>query len=172
MKQGAFGRQTNHEGGTVPVPQPAYRGTAVPAHVPARRSRVEVLPGSRRSSRKQGNASSSIVILARSIAVILVVIAVVCCVRIALTSATVTTMRESDELSTQIAEARSVGTGFEMEQSGLTSTSVLKGAAKRMGMTTPYEVGAIALPADVVATDADGNLSFSGTIHNVIGAAE
>ena len=103
---------------------------------------------------------------------ILVVIAVVCCVRIALTSATVSTMIESDALSTQIAEARSVGTGFEMEQSGLTSTSVLKGAAKRMGMTTPYEVGAIALPADVVATDADGNLSFSGTVRNVIGATE
>ena len=156
----------------MPVPQPAYRGSAAPAQAPVRRSRVKVLPGSRKSSRKQSTTSSSIITLARSLAVILVVVAIVCCARIALTSATVTTMIESDELSTQIAEARSVGTGFEMEQSGLTSTSVLKGAAKRMGMTTPYEVGAIALPADVVATDADGNLSFSGTIRNVIGATE
>ena len=102
----------------------------------------------------------------------LVVVAVVCCVRIALTSATVTTMIESDELSTQIAEARSVGTGFEVEQSGLLSSTMLSSAAKRMDMITPYEVGAIALPADVVATDADGNLSFSGTIRNVIAAQE
>ena len=158
----------------MPVPQPAYRGAAAPAHVPARRPRVEVLPGSgsRRQARRQNTASPSIITLARSIAVILVVVAVVCCVRIGLTSATVSTMIESDNLSTQIAEARSTGTNFEVEQSGLTSTVMLKGAAKRMGMITPYEVGSIALPADVVATDADGNLSFSGTIRNVIGAQD
>ena len=156
----------------MPVPQPAYRGAAVPARMPARNPRVEVLPGSRRPARKQSTASPSIITLGRSIAVILVVIAAVCCIRIALTSATVSTMIESDQLSAEIAEARSVGTGFEMEQSGLTSASVLRGAAKRMGMYTPYEVGAIALPADVVATDAQGNLSFSGTIRNVIDAQE
>lgn len=154
----------------MPVPQPAYRGAVAPARVPSRRPRVEVLPGSRKPARKQSNVSPSIITLGRSIAVILVVIAAVCCIRIALTSATVSTMIESDALSTNIAEARSVGTGFEMEQSGLTSASVLKGAAKRMGMYAPYEVGAIALPADVVATDSDGNLSFSGTIRNVIDA--
>ena len=95
-----------------------------------------------------------------------------CCIRIALTNATVTTMIESDAISSEIAEARSAGTGFEMEQSALSNASVLKSAAKRMNMYTPYEVGAIALPADVVATDADGNLSFSGTIRNVIDAQE
>jgi len=156
----------------VPVPQAAYRGSTAPARVPNRRSRVEVLPGSRKSSRKQATSSPFIITIARSIAVFLVVVAVVCCVRIALTSATVTTMIESDELSTQIAEARSVGTGFEVEQSGLLSSTMLSSAAKRMDMITPYEVGAIALPADVVATDADGNLSFSGTIRNVIAAQE
>ena len=154
----------------MPVPQPAYRGAAAPARVPSRRPSVEIIPGSRRSAKRQKTSSPSIVTLARSIAVVLVVLAAVCCIRIALTNATVTTLIESDTLSTGIAEARSLGTGFEMEQSGLSSTAVLKSAAKRMNMYAPYEVGAIALPADVVATDADGNLSFSGTIRNVIDA--
>ena len=156
----------------MPVPQPAYRTASYPQYAPARRRRLEVLPGSRERGRKQGTSSPSIIVLARSIAVILVVIAAVCCIRIALTSATVSTMIESDAISTEIEEARSLGTGYEMEQSGMTSASTLKGAAKRLNMTAPIEVGTIALAEDVVATDADGNLSFSGTIRNVIGSSE
>ena len=105
-------------------------------------------------------------------AIVLVVVAALCFARIALTNATVSTMIESDALSAQISEARSTGTSLEMEQSTLSNTAAINSAAKRLGMTAPYEVGTIALSPDVVATDANGSLSLSGTVKNVVGTQE
>ena len=99
-------------------------------------------------------------------------VAALCFARIALTNATVSTMIESDALSAQISEARSTGTSLEMEQSTLSNTAAINSAAKRLGMTAPYEVGTIALSPDVVATDANGSLSLSGTVKNVVGTQE
>lgn len=106
--------------------------------------------------------------LAKATAVVLVFIAVLCFARIALTNATVTTLIESDTVSAQIEKARSAGTGLEMEQSALTSTSALKGAVKRLGMAAPGYVDTIILDPDVVATTANGSLSLSDTVKNVV----
>ena len=152
--------------------QQAYRLDAFPMYEPGRarssQSNMRVVRGG-------ANAQPSVNILveiAKMAAIVLVVVAALCFARIALTNATVSTMIESDALSAQISEARSTGTSLEMEQSTLSNTAAINSAAKRLGMTAPYEVGTIALSPDVVATDANGSLSLSGTVKNVVGTQE
>ena len=152
--------------------QQAYRLNTFPMYEPgrARSSQSDM-----RVVRGGANAQPSVNILveiAKMAAIVLVVVAALCFARIALTNATVSTMIESDALSAQISEARSTGTSLEMEQSTLSNTAAINRAAKRLGMTAPYEVGAIALSPDVVATDANGSLSLSGTVKNVVGTQE
>ena len=152
--------------------QQAYRLDAFPMYEPgrARSSQSDM-----RVVRGGANAQPSVNILveiAKMAAIVLVVVAALCFARIALTNATVSTMIESDALSAQISEARSTGTSLEMEQSTLSNTAAINSAAKRLGMTAPYEVGTIALSPDVVATDANGSLSLSGTVKNVVGTQE
>ena len=139
-------------------------------------------PGRARSSQSdmrvvRGGAKAQpsvniLVEIAKMAAIVLVVVAALCFARIALTNATVSTMIESDALSAQISEARSTGTSLEMEQSTLSNTAAINSAAKRLGMSAPYEVGTIVLSPDVVATDANGSLSLSGTVKNVVGTQE
>ena len=152
--------------------QQAYRLDTFPMYEPgrARSSQSDM-----RVVRGGANAQPSVNILveiAKMAAIVLVVVAALCFARIALTNATVSTMIESDALSAQISEARSTGTSLEMEQSTLSNTAAINSAAKRLGMTAPYEVGTIALSPDVVATDANGSLSLSGTVKNVVGSQE
>ena len=152
--------------------QQAYRLDAFPMYEP---SRARSSQSDMRVVRGGANAQPSVNILveiAKMAAIVLVVVAALCFARIALTNATVSTMIESDALSTQISEARSTGTSLEMEQSTLSNTAAINSAAKRLGMTAPYEVGTIALSPDVVATDANGSLSLSGTVKNVVGTQE
>ena len=152
--------------------QSAYRMYAYPEYAPerTRRAKVRVLPG--RAPRTSESATPSIIILARAIAVVLLFAAVLCFARIALTSATVSTLIESDTLSAEISEARSFGTSLEMQQSVLTSTQALDSAVKRLGMVPVWEVQTIALGADVVAVDEQGTLSLSDTVKNVAGIQE
>ena len=152
--------------------QQAYRLDTFPMYEPgrARSSQSDM-----RVVRGGANAQPSVNILveiAKMAAIVPVVVAALCFARIALTNATVSTMIESDALSAQISEARSTGTSLEMEQSTLSNTAAINSAAKRLGMTAPYEVGTIALSPDVVATDANGSLSLSGTVKNVVGTQE
>ena len=152
--------------------QRAYRLDAFPMYEPGRarssKSDVRVVRGGANAQPKV----NILVEIAKMAAIVLVVVAALCFARIALTNATVSTMIESDALSAQISEARSTGTSLEMEQSTLSNTAAINSAAKRLGMTAPYEVGTIALSPDVVATDANGSLSLSGTVKNVVGTQE
>ena len=118
----------------------------------------------RTGSREQNSATSLLITAAKLVVVVLLVIAALSFARIALTSATVSTMIQSDAISGEIADARSTGVSLEMEQSVLSNTSAIKQAATRLGMAAPYEVGTIELAPDVVATDAAGNRSLSGTV--------
>lgn len=152
--------------------QQAYRLDAFPMYEPgrARSSRPDVRVVRGGANEQQG--VNMLVEVAKMAAIVLVVVAALCFARIALTNATVSTMIESDTLSAQISEARSTGTSLEMEQSTLSNTAAINSAAKRLGMTAPYEVGTITLSPDVVATDANGSLSFSDTVKNVVGTQE
>ena len=152
--------------------QLAYRMGAAPdfAAQPSTRKRMRVVPGTR--ERGQEKQSSALVTIAKMAAILFVAAALFACARIAINAMTVSTMIESDAISTQITQARSTGVGLEMEQSVLTSQPALNTIIKRFNMRTPYEVGTIALAADVVAYNADGSLSLSATVRNTVGTAE
>lgn len=155
--------------------QTAYSLDAYPAYSaePQReeRKRITAVPGGRRRAQQQDTALS-LITLAKMAAIVIIVMAVLACARIAITSATVATLMESETLSSEIAHARSAGTSLEMEQSVLTSQTALKNAIKQLKMDTPAYVGTIVLEADAVATDAEGNLSLSGTVKNLVGSQE
>ena len=148
--------------------QPAYSldfglgSMPAPARERKRDLRVE------RTGAAQPSATPLLVTAAKMAAIVLVVVTALAFARIALTNATVVTMIESDSLSSQISEARTSGVSLEMEQSVLSNTSAIKAAAKRLGMAAPAEVGAIILSPDIVATDAGGALSLSGTVSNLV----
>lgn len=157
----------------MPNAQPAYFNldtfpTYEPGMSRAPRPDVRVVRGGAADQPK----TNTLVELAKMAAIVLVVVAALCFARIALTNATVSTMIESDALSSQISDARSTGTSLEMEQSTLSSTTALSSAVKRLGMAAPGEVGSIQLDPDVVATDADGTLLFSDSVKNVVGSQE
>ena len=147
--------------------QPAYRLDSYPDFA-AEAAQSRDVRAVRTGSREQQASSSLLVTAAKLAAVVLVVVAALAFARIALTSATVTTMIESDAMSSEIADARSAGVSLEMEQSVLSNSSAIKQAAKRLGMAASAEVGTIELAPDVVATDASGNLSLSGTVKNLV----
>ena len=145
--------------------QPAYRLDAFPLYEPEQRRRPDV-----RAVRggKDTSSSSALVILARCAAVVLVLVAILSFARIALTNATVSTLLDSNTLSSEIAQARTDGTSLEMNQTVLTSSTALKSATKRLGMGAPYTVGVIELEPDVVATDEDGTLLLSESVERAV----
>ena len=145
--------------------QPAYRLDAFPLYEPEQRRRPDV-----RAVRggKDTSSSSALVILARCAAVVLVLVAILSFARIALTNATVSTLLDSNTLSSEIAQARTDGTSLEMNQTVLTSSTALKSATKRLGMGAPYAVGVIELEPDVVATDEDGTLLLSESVERAV----
>ncbi|MEQ3363194.1 cell division protein FtsL [Raoultibacter massiliensis] len=140
---------------------PAYR---YPERMPERSPRVRVVPGGRPQNRPD-TVSSSAIFLAKAFAVVLVVFALLGFVRIGLASATVTTALSADELSTNIDSARSEGNELEVRQSYLSNpTNVKQEAASKLGMSEPEQALTITLEADVVATDASGNLSLASSV--------
>lgn len=113
----------------------------------------------------RGERQSSLLVTAGVMAaILLLVVAALAFGRITLMNATVTTMIESDALSTQIETMRSEGISLEMEQSVLSNTHAVNAAAKRLGMVAPYEVEHIALSPDVVVLNDEGGLSLSASL--------
>ena len=153
----------------------AYRLDALSAYEPA--PRAQTRRADVRAMRTSGSSQASsqtpiIVTAARLVAVVLVVVAIIGMARIALTSAAVATMIESDSISAQIEEARTVGTSLEMQQSVLTSPTNIKQAVKRLGMEAPGEPEIINLDPDIVAVDSEGTLSLSDSVKNVVKQAQ
>lgn len=150
----------------------AYQLDAYPAHAPerARRADVRAVRTGSRAAEASEARGALLVTAAKLAAVVFVFVAVLCFGRIALTNAAVTTMIQSDVLSAQITEARTSGVSLEMEQSVLSSKSALNAAVKRLGMAAPAAIGSLELPPDVVALDANGSLSLSGSVKNLVGA--
>ncbi len=153
----------------------AYQYDAYPEYAPSQdarqRQRRADIRAMRTGERSAADPNAALLVTAaRLAAVVLVLVAVLAFARIALTNAAVTTMIESDALSAQISEARSSGVSLEMEQSVLSSTSALKAAVKRLHMAAPGSVGTLVLEPDVVARDANGTLSLSDSVKNVVSA--
>lgn len=147
--------------------EPAYR-LNIHSDFASEPSRMQGMHVERTGTRSEQEPSRLLVTMAKMAAILLVVIAALAFARIALTNATVTTMIESDSLSSQIEDARSSGIGLEMEQSVLSNTYAIDAAAARLGMSAPDSVATIALSPDVVAVDGDGVLSLSGSVKNLV----
>lgn len=151
----------------------AYRLDAFPLYEPQERERAQ--RADVRAVRTGGSArvnetTSLLITIAKLAAVVLVVVAALSLARVALTSAAVATMIESDSLSAQIEDARASGVSLEMQQSVLSSPTAIKQAVKRLGMIAPAEVGTIELDPDIVALNDQGELSLSESVKNVVQA--
>lgn len=134
------------------------------------RPRVRVVPG--QGSRTAAEAlPSAAVFLAGTIAVVLVVLTMLGFARIALSSAAVTTAISSQEISSDLATARSAGSVLEVQQSTLANPTNVKAAATALDMSEPAATTIITLEKDVVATDAAGNLSFAESVRRATGTS-
>lgn len=141
-------------------------------YAPARpaRPQVRVVPG--QGSRTAAEVlPHTAVFLAGTIAVVLVVFTVLGFMRIALSSAAVTTAISSQEISSELATARSDGSTLEVRQSTLSNPTNVKAAATELGMSEPAAVTIITLEQDIVATDASGNLSFAESVRRATGTS-
>ena len=138
-----------------------------PERAPERpeRPRVRVVPGQGTRTSTQ-TIPSTVVFMAKTLAVVLVVAALLCFARIAIGSATVATSVQSQQLESQISDARASGNNLEVQQSSLSNPTRVKAVA------APESVGIIDLGTDVVATDEAGNLSLSKSVQIAAGAAE
>lgn len=151
------------------APAFSYYPERAPERAP--RTRISVVPG--QGPRTQSpTLPSSVVFLAKAVAVVLVVVSLVAFARIALSSATVATSVQAQELSSQIDQARSNGSSLEVSQSLLTNPTYLKQQAAGRGMAAPETIATIELGTDVVAYDGAGNLSLSKSVALAAGAGE
>lgn len=141
---------------------PAY-SYQYPERAPERAPRVRVVPG-RGTRTSIETLAPSVIFLAKTVAVVLVVLTLLCFVRIGLASASVTTSLQSQEIAAKIDGARSSGSELEVAQSSLSNPTRVKQAAAGLGMESPESVDTITLDRDVVATDAQGNLSLSQSV--------
>lgn len=98
------------------------------------------------------------------VAILILTFTLLCVARVSLSSATVATAMENQEMSNQISTARTEGSSLEIAQSKLAAPSRVKEQAASMGMASPNDVMMIDLSGDVVKTDSNGDLSLSRSI--------
>ncbi|MEF9925082.1 MAG: cell division protein FtsL [Eggerthellaceae bacterium] len=130
---------------------------------PQRKVQVHVVPG-RGKTTHQNTLSPQILAIAKFGAAALLVLALIGFARIALVSATVTTALASEEVAAQITSVRAASNDLEVAQSHLSNPSYVKQAAAALSMGAAAGSAALTLPADVVSTDASGNLSLSQSL--------
>ena len=146
--------------------QPAYvHGSAAPDLRRQGNPDVNVMPG-RRNGVNHAGVPESIFGVVGVVFAVAIVIAIFACARVLLSAASVTTTIATDELSTQIANERTLGNDLEVQQSQLSNSTHIRSAAEGLGMA-PAATESIELGADVVATDASGNLSLSGSLSSM-----
>ena len=164
--------------------QPAYRydyagssargygyayGTAAPArraHEPRRTPDVRVVPG--RKHINEPTLSPTAVMVVKAIVVCLIVFLMVGFARVGLASGAYSVASASSDLRGQITEARAVSDSLAVEKGMLVSPANLREAAStELALAAPSTYEQLTLPADLVVTDAQGNLSLSGSIARV-----
>ena len=138
-------------------------GSAAPDLRPVSDPDINVVPGRRRAVEVDG-VPDSVFAVVRIVLVVAAVVAVLCCARVGLAAASVSTTIASNDLSTQIANERTAGNDLEVQQSQLSNSMHIRIAAEGLGMAAPAATEAVELGADVVSTDAEGNLSLSGSL--------
>lgn len=147
--------------------QAAYRYNSFLAQEPAPSYRpdVRVVPGGREDSQSEAKPVTGSLVFKLIIAV-MVVFALTCFATITLKSATSAVLSDTKTVESSMNSIKSDSTTLEVQNSALSNTSTIKAHAEKIGMSAPYEVDTIVLSKDVVATDASGSLSLSGSIKN------
>lgn len=123
---------------------------------------IAVVPGAGRAAEPVG-LPQHLLTLAKLCAVAAILVAVVAVVRVGLTAAAAATALETKQIEANIDEARAQGSELEVDQSVLSNPARIRAQAQSLGMAAPTDEFSdqIILPDDVVATDAEGNLSLS-----------
>lgn len=135
---------------------------------PARRTQptpdVRVVRGTKHSSHPV--LSDAAVTLLKAAVVCMAVFLIISFVRVGLASAAYETASTATELSSEVADVRSTSESLTVQKSLLSSPSNIRNqaAADKLNMAAPTTTETLTLPADVVATDSEGNLSFAQSI--------
>ena len=117
--------------------QPAYvHGSAAPDLRRQGNPDVNVMPG-RRNGVNHAGVPESIFGVVGVVFAVAIVIAIFACARVLLSAASVTTTIATDELSTQIANERTLGNDLEVQQSQLSNSTHIRSAAEGLGMALP-----------------------------------
>lgn len=127
---------------------------------------LEVRAGGARNAKPQTMPATAAMAI-KAMAVFVVVFAMVGMGRISLSSMSVAAAIEANQLSQDIYAAREAGNSLEVEQSTLSNPTRIKTEAKKLAMSEPDQTHFMVLPEDIVVTDAEGNLSLSGSIEAV-----
>ncbi len=141
-------------------------GSAAPDLRHAADPDVNVVAGRRRATQSDG-VPESVFGVVRVVLVVAAIVAFLCCARVFLSAASVSTTIATNDLSTQIANERTAGNDLEVQQSQLSNSMHIRIAAEGLGMAAPAATESVELGADVVATDASGNLSLSGSLSSM-----
>ena len=81
------------------------------------------------------------------------------------TAATVSTLMDSENLTSQIDTARATGANLEVQQTVLANPTRIKAyATDNLGMVTTTAIEYMDMSDGAVATDSSGNLSLSGSL--------
>lgn len=141
-----------------------YDYSAQPARRPQPGPRVHVVRGTKHASHPV--LSDAAVTLLKAAVVCMAVFLVLSFVRVGLASAAYGTASAATDLSAEVADARSTSESLTVQKSLLSSPTNIRNqaAADKLNMAAPTEVTTLTLPADVVATDSEGNLSLSRSV--------
>ena len=138
-------------------------GAVVPETSATRKNRFEVIHGTG-TSRDVEVAPRRLMTYALVAILVIVLMAAVSVTRIMLVNASQNECMAANELSAQIESTRKSANDLEVQQSYLSTDSHIRNAAVQLNMETPATTTSITLGADVVVTDAAGNLSLSGSL--------
>ncbi len=140
----------------------AYKLDVAPA---SQERRVDVIPGGGRQRESAASASHALALrIAKVTLAVALVFAFVGFVRISLSAATVAEAIEAREVSSLLETSRSSINELEVEQGALSNPTRIKAEAALLGMASPDSSVVLDLSGDVVVTDAQGNLSLSGSL--------
>ncbi len=127
------------------------------------RPRVRVVPGTGRRTSVETVPETAIT-AAKVLAVVLVLVALIGFARIAINTATVTTSMSTQDVTSELATARSGSAALEVQQSTLSNPTRIQSAASDLGMSAAESTETISLSPDIVATNDEGGLALAESI--------
>lgn len=145
----------------------AAHAYANPQQRPAARPRpdLRVVPGKGRDYAAQVGVSPLFMTCFKIVIAAILFLAAIGVCRVWLTSATVSTLMSSEELSAQIDDAQSLAKDLEVQQAVLENpTRIEDYATQYLAMVPAEETDYIDVSEGAVATDSSGTLSLSGSL--------